>query len=103
MGRVAAKSCDLVIVTEDDDGTEDGMKIMEAVAAGAEEASKVRDKDLWLVHDRRQAIAKAVSMAKAGDTLVLLGIGHQKTLNTNQGEVPWSEEEVVRAAIASHK
>jgi len=103
MGRVAAKSCDLVMITEDDDGTEDGLTIMEAVAGGAEKAGKVRDKDLWLVHDRREAITKAIGLAGAGDTVVLMGIGHQTTLNTNQGEVPWSEEAVAREAIGAKK
>jgi len=103
MGRIAAKDCDLLVVTEDDDGTEDGLAIMTAVAVGAEKAGKVQEKDLWLIHDRREAITKAVGLAKPGDTLMLLGIGHQTTLNTNQGEIPWSEEEVVREVIAAKK
>jgi UDP-N-acetylmuramoyl-L-alanyl-D-glutamate--2,6-diaminopimelate ligase len=100
MGEVAAKSCDFVVLTEDDDGTEDGLRIMDEVAAGAERAGKVREQDLLLIHDRRAAIGQAVRRAQPGDTIVLLGIGHQTTLNTNQGEVPWSEEQAAREAIA---
>lgn len=101
MGRVGGQLCDIVIITEDDDGTEDGQGIMEAVAAGAERAGKVRDKDLVLIHDRREAIARAMDLAKVGDTVVLLGIGHQSTLNTNKGEIPWSEDQIARSAIAA--
>lgn len=101
MGETAARACELVVLTEDDDGTEDGLAIMEQVAAGAEKAGKVRGRDLVMIHDRRQAIQTALQAAQPEDTVVLLGIGHQTTLNTNQGEVPWSEEQVVREELAS--
>jgi hypothetical protein len=53
---------------------------MEHIAAGAESAGKQRDKDLFLVHDRAQAIQMAVQHAKTGDTLLLLGKGHEKDI-----------------------
>jgi UDP-N-acetylmuramoyl-L-alanyl-D-glutamate--2,6-diaminopimelate ligase len=99
MGEVAAKYGNLVVVTEDDDGTEDGLAIMEAVAAGAERGGKVRGKDLILEHDRRKAITYAINAAGPNDTVVLLGIGHQSSLNTNAGEIPWSEADVATEAI----
>jgi UDP-N-acetylmuramoyl-L-alanyl-D-glutamate--2,6-diaminopimelate ligase len=83
-GKLAGTYADEVIVTEEDDRDLDGEAIMHQIAAGAEEAGKVRDKDLFLVHDRTEAIAFAVGRAtSADDTVMLLGKGHEKTIERN--------------------
>jgi UDP-N-acetylmuramoyl-L-alanyl-D-glutamate--2,6-diaminopimelate ligase len=79
-GRIAGKYADVVILTEEDDRDMDGQEILEQIAAGAERAGKVRGKNLFLVHDRRDAIQKAMSRAKKGDTVMLLGKGHEKDI-----------------------
>lgn len=79
-GRIAGKHADEVILTEEDDRDMDGQEILDEIAAGAEEAGKVRDKNLFLVHDRREAIAFALGRAKKGDTVLLLGKGHEKDI-----------------------
>src|SRR3990167_6184658 len=53
-GEIAGKYCDEVILTEEDDRDEDGNQILEDIAAGAEKAGKIRDKDLFLVHNREE-------------------------------------------------
>jgi UDP-N-acetylmuramoyl-L-alanyl-D-glutamate--2,6-diaminopimelate ligase len=82
-GRLAGKYANVVVVTEEDDRDIDGSEIMNQIAEGAEEAGKTRDKDLFLVHDRPEAIQFAVNMAKAGDTVILLGKGHEKDILRN--------------------
>jgi len=82
-GRVAGRDCDIVIATEEDDRDVDGQEILEAIASGAEQSGKVRDKDLFLIHDREAAVQAAVDMAKAGDVVVLLGKGHEKSILSN--------------------
>ncbi len=83
-GELAGKYADEVIVTEEDDRDMDGVEIMNQIASGAEKAGKVRDKDLFLVHDRTEAIHFAVSRAtSADDTVFLLGKGHEKTIERN--------------------
>jgi UDP-N-acetylmuramoyl-L-alanyl-D-glutamate--2,6-diaminopimelate ligase len=99
MGEIAAEQCDLVIITQDDDRDEDGESIINQIAKGAQGAGKVLAKDLWLIHDRRDAIKKAVALAQPGDTLVLLGKGHEKTLLDATGEHEWSDVGEVRKAI----
>lgn len=79
-GRIAASYADEVILTEEDDRDIDGQEILEQIAAGAEQAGKVKDKNLFLVHDRREAIEFAVRRAKKGDTVLLLGKGHEKDI-----------------------
>jgi UDP-N-acetylmuramoyl-L-alanyl-D-glutamate--2,6-diaminopimelate ligase len=82
-GELAAQYADEVIITEEDDRDMDGVEIMNEIAAGAEKAGKVRDQNLYLVHDRTKAINFAVQRAHAGDTVMLLGKGHEKTIERN--------------------
>ncbi len=99
-GELAGKYADEVVVTEEDDRDIDGQEIMNMIAEGAEKAGKVRDKNLFLVHDRTQAIEFAVSRASAkDDTVLLLGKGHEKTIERADGEHDWDEISVVRKAL----
>lgn len=98
-GRLAGKYADQVIVTEEDDRQEDGKKIMEQIASGAEKAGKTRGKDLFLVHDRTEAIGFAVKRAKKDDVVLLLGKGHEKTIEHADGEHPWDEIGTARKAL----
>lgn len=80
-GELAGKYADVVVVTEEDDRDCDGQAILAQIAAGAEAAGKVRGKNLFLVHDRAQAIAQALGLARdADDMVLLLGKGHEKTI-----------------------
>jgi UDP-N-acetylmuramoyl-L-alanyl-D-glutamate--2,6-diaminopimelate ligase len=82
-GEMAGKYCDLVIATEEDDRDIDGMMILDQIAGGAEKAGKTRDKDLFLIHSREDAIQAAVDMAKPGDVILMLGKGHEKSILSN--------------------
>lgn len=82
-GQLAGKYADEVVVTEEDDRDMDGAEIMDQIAAGAEKAGKKRDRDLFLVHDRDKAIQFAVKRARKGDTVLLLGKGHEKDILRN--------------------
>jgi UDP-N-acetylmuramoyl-L-alanyl-D-glutamate--2,6-diaminopimelate ligase len=98
-GEIAGRYADEVVICEEDDRQEDGQTILDEIAAGAEKAGKVRDTDLFLVHDRTEAISFALRRAKKGDTVLLLGKGHEKTIEHADGEHPWNEAEVTRTAL----
>ncbi len=83
-GEIAGEQADIVILTEEDDRDQDGAKILDEIAAGAEKAGKIRDKDMFLVHDRREAVQKAINMAQAGDMVMLLGKGEETVIITNK-------------------
>lgn len=100
-GELAGKYCDEVVITEEDDRDIDGQEIMEAIAAGAEKAGKIREQNLFLVHDRTEAIKFTFSRAKAGDTVLLLGKGHEKTIERADGPHPWNETETARKLLKS--
>jgi len=117
-GEIAGRYADEVVVTEEDDRDMNGQAIMDQIAAGAEKAGKVREKDLFLVHDRTEAIQFAINRAKAGDTVLLLGKGHEKDILRNGPkaaelrhlpqddhnpdrviEHPWDEIGIARGAV----
>jgi UDP-N-acetylmuramoyl-L-alanyl-D-glutamate--2,6-diaminopimelate ligase len=82
-GEVAGKHADIVIVTEEDDRDCDGQEIMEQIASGAQKAGKTIGKDLHLIHKREEAVDKAITLAKPGDIVMLLGKGHEKSILSN--------------------
>ena len=102
-GRFAGQLADLVIVTEEDNRDVDGAGIMEQIAGGAEAAGKTRGENLLLVSDRSEAIRRAVDLATPGDTVLLLGKGHETTIERADGEHPWDEVAEARAALRASR
>lgn len=98
-GKLAGEYADEVIITEEDDRDIDGVEIMNQIAEGAESAGKVREQNLFLVHDRTEAISYAIGRAHKGDTVLLLGKGHEKTIERANGENPWDEIATAHQAV----
>src|SRR5680860_773510 len=99
-GEIAGRFSDEVILTEEDDRDLDGNQILEQIAEGAAKAGKIKDKDMFLILDRESAIKFALGRAKtADDTVVLLGKGHEKTIERADGEHPWNEIEITKKLI----
>jgi UDP-N-acetylmuramoyl-L-alanyl-D-glutamate--2,6-diaminopimelate ligase len=99
-GEIAGKYADIVVVTEEDDRGEDGQAIMEEIGHGAEKSGKVQGRNLFLILNRPEAMRFAVSKAKAGDTVLFLGKGHEKTIERGlEGSEPWDEMGEVRKAL----
>jgi UDP-N-acetylmuramoyl-L-alanyl-D-glutamate--2,6-diaminopimelate ligase len=82
-GKIAGKYSDVVIATEEDDRDCDGQQILDQIASGAKKSGKKEGKNLFLIHKREDAVAKAIKMAKAGDLVILLGKGHEQSILTN--------------------
>ncbi|HUC96752.1 MAG TPA: UDP-N-acetylmuramoyl-L-alanyl-D-glutamate--2,6-diaminopimelate ligase [Candidatus Saccharimonadales bacterium] len=99
-GEIAGKYSDEVIVTEEDDRDVDGNQILDQIASGAQKSGKVVDKNLFQILDRESAIRFALTRAKnAEDTVVLLGKGHEKTIERADGVHPWNEIEITRKLL----
>jgi UDP-N-acetylmuramoyl-L-alanyl-D-glutamate--2,6-diaminopimelate ligase len=80
MGRAAARFSDLVVITSDNPRSEDPIRIMDAVAVGVREGSaqKKHPVEWTAVPDRREAIERALGLARPGDTVVVAGKGHEE-------------------------
>ena len=58
-----------------------------------------KGKILFEIPDRKKAIAYAVSIARKGDTVILTGKSHEKSINYGHGEEPWDEFAEVTDAL----
>ncbi|HVH62909.1 MAG TPA: UDP-N-acetylmuramoyl-L-alanyl-D-glutamate--2,6-diaminopimelate ligase [Candidatus Dormibacteraeota bacterium] len=97
MGRAAAEFSDFFIITTDDPLSEDPVEIARDVQSGA--AGKAPGRDYEIVIDRRAAIRRAIEIAGPGDTVLLAGKGHERSMQTSRGPEPWDEREEAEAAI----
>ena len=97
MGRAAAQFADFFIITTDDPLTEDPAEIAREVQSGVE--GKAPGTDYEIVIDRRAAIRRAIELARPGDTVLLAGKGHERTMQMAGGSEPWDERAVAEAAI----
>jgi UDP-N-acetylmuramoyl-L-alanyl-D-glutamate--2,6-diaminopimelate ligase len=100
MGRAAGERSRLVVLTDDDPRSEDRMAILLQIADGARAAGRRLDHDVLLIPDRTAAIRRALELAAPGDVVLLAGKGHEPTLATADGPVPWDEAAVARRALA---
>jgi UDP-N-acetylmuramoyl-L-alanyl-D-glutamate--2,6-diaminopimelate ligase len=98
-GRAAADSCDTLVITDEDPRGEDSMTILEQIAAGCPE--KQRGEELFLIPDRREAIRLAFSHAKPGDSVLLLGKGHEASIIGPSGSSAWDERREAEEALRS--
>jgi UDP-N-acetylmuramoyl-L-alanyl-D-glutamate--2,6-diaminopimelate ligase len=90
-GELAGAMCDVVVLTDEDPRNEDRWAILNDIASGVMKAGRTLGSNLLLIPERRQAIAMALSMARAGDTVLLLGKGHERTIEYADRSVPWEE------------
>jgi UDP-N-acetylmuramoyl-L-alanyl-D-glutamate--2,6-diaminopimelate ligase len=101
MGKVAADLADLAIVTDEDPRMEDGHAINEAIAEGARSAGAKDGSNLWVIDDRRAAIAHAIGLAGSGDMVLLAGKGHEGSIFYANEKRWWDEREVARQELAA--
>jgi UDP-N-acetylmuramoyl-L-alanyl-D-glutamate--2,6-diaminopimelate ligase len=92
MGQIAADLADLAIVTDDNPRTEDPAVIRAEILAASPKLTEIGD--------RAKAIRHAVGLLGAGDVLVVAGKGHETGQIIGDRTLPFSDQDVVRAAIA---
>ena len=99
-GLIAGKYADVIVATEEDDRDDDGEKILKQIAEGAVRSGKKLNDSLFLIPNREEAIGFAFTQALGPDDMVvLLGKGHEKTIERADGEYPWNESDVARSAL----
>lgn len=100
MGEIAARLADRIVLTDDESYSEDPQTIRDEVMAGIEQASgSAKTTELG---DRREAIEKALSIAKKGDTILVTGMGHEQFRIVNGERLPWNDGDVVREIVDLH-
>lgn len=95
MGRIAAELADLVVITDDNPRDEDPDLIRATIAAGAADGAA----EVVVIGDRRAAIDHAVAWARAGDTVLVAGKGHESG-QTRAGQTrPFDDRDELAASL----
>ncbi len=104
MGEAAARHADVVIVTDDNPRSEPPESIRAAVLDGAWAAAHdtrvdERGAEIHEVGDRHEAIRDAVASAAPGDTVIVLGKGHEVGQEVAGVVHPFDDRVELRAAL----
>jgi len=105
MGAAAAAQANLVVVTDDNPRAEDPAIIRAAVLAGAlaqERPPGSLPGSIREIGDRAAAIREAVASAGVGDTVVVLGKGHESGQDIAGVVHPFDDRAQLRAALMEH-
>lgn len=101
MGEIASRGADRIILTDEESYNENPEQIRAQVRGGIETAKG--GGKLTEIADRHEAIEKALSIAKKGDTILITGMGHEQFRIINGEKQPWNDAEVVREILAASK
>lgn len=96
MGQIVSRLSDIVIVTQDDDYTENTQKIIKDILPGID---RKQGEDFWVIADRREAIRTALLMAQKWDLILVAGKGDEHVLVTNNGPVEWHERSIIEEML----
>jgi len=91
MWKIAVELNDFVIITEDENYSEDGIKIMKQIEKWINSNSHDKYK---LIQDRRLAIAESINMADSWDVILLTGMGNFSNRKMWDKKIPWNEKTV---------
>jgi UDP-N-acetylmuramoyl-L-alanyl-D-glutamate--2,6-diaminopimelate ligase len=93
MGRIAVEHSDVAIATSDNPRTEDPDAIIDDIEQGIGGLPHLR------ITDRLAAIHSALDQARAGDTVLLAGKGHETYQILGTEKFPFDEREIVQTAV----
>jgi UDP-N-acetylmuramoyl-L-alanyl-D-glutamate--2,6-diaminopimelate ligase len=96
MGRVAGENSDIVFITSDNPRTEDPLKIISEIESGVKETGV----KYFAVSDRREAIYRAIALAKPDDVVIVAGKGHETYQIVGNDKFHFDDREVAMDAIA---
>ena len=95
MGEISGKIADYTIITSDNPRTEDPQVIVNQI----EEGIKKTKGKYEVIVDRKEAIKKAIEMAKKTDIVVLAGKGHELYQEINDKKYDFDERTIIREII----
>lgn len=93
VGEVATRLADEVIFTSDNPRSEDPVRIIDDIAAGAKTANFQKE------INRALAIYLAIANAHPGDIVLIAGKGHEKYQEIQGQRIPFSDAEVVQQVL----
>jgi len=98
-GQIAARFCDTIVLADEDPRGEDPVELLKMIAEGALKEGKVMGENLFIIHDRPQAIRETLKMAAKGDIVLLLGKSHENSIIYKDHVMPYDEISEAKKAL----
>lgn len=98
MAEITSRLSDVAIVTSDNPRTEDPQFIVDEVSTGL-----YKNKEHYIIIDRKDAINKAISMAKENDSVIVAGKGHEDYQIIGTTKIHFDDVEVCEEAVGNIK
>ena len=92
LARSAESGADVIIITADNPNNENPMDVINEINSHITDKSK----PVYLIPDRKEAIAKAYEIANDGDIVLLAGKGHENYQLIMGERVPFSEKKILK-------
>ncbi len=99
LGEIVGKLADKIVITAMDWYAEDVGEIMRQIAAGCEKVNCQAGSDYWCLRNRKEGIAFGINLAQPGDTVIIAGKAHERSISYGGVEHPWDEFETVKEAL----
>jgi UDP-N-acetylmuramoyl-L-alanyl-D-glutamate--2,6-diaminopimelate ligase len=94
-GKIAARYCSQIILTNEDPYDENPFQILSMIKSGMDFQFSIFN--FYEILDRREAIKKALSLAKPNDVVVITGKGCEPWMCVSDGKkIPWSDKKIVK-------
>lgn len=93
MGKIGTELSDIAIITSDNPRSEKPFTIISDILRG------VKKCNYMVIEERKEAIKRALELAKEGDVIVIAGKGHETYQITNKGKIHFDEREIVKEIL----
>ncbi len=95
MGEIAGEYSDIAVITSDNPRSEDPLKIISEIEIGVKEKDVVYE----VIPDRREAIYRAIALAKPNDVVIIAGKGHENYQLVGGNKFHFDDREVAAEAL----
>lgn len=96
MGKIAQDFADRIIITDEENYTEDATQIREEIISGISKKNEKLPANIQEIPDRKEAIRKALQIAGKGDIVLITGLGHEVYRVIDGEKTPWNDTQIVR-------
>lgn len=96
MGKIAQDFADRIIITDEENYTEDATQIREEIISGISKKNDKLPANIQEIPDRKEAIRKALQIAGKGDIVLITGLGHEVYRVIDGEKTPWNDTQIVR-------
>jgi len=96
MWQIVSELSDFVILTQDDDYTENTQEIIKDVIPGIE---RKEWENFWVIPDRKEAIRVALVSAEKNDVILIAGKWDEHVMVTNKWHIDWHDKTIVNEIL----